>query len=462
MSQRRMGVILGGVILAVAAVSVPAYAQGPQRGNRGSQGDQRGGGQGGFNGGRAGGFGRGGSLVDLAGREAVQKEIKVTEEQKPKIENLAQETRSRRERTMQQMRQRNEREQTQARNSRPVVPPVVNAPVNQGGAYGGGDVGGYGSTAFGGNVQNQGPNPAQLQQMAEMQQQQQERMVRMQGFEQMRQAMDGLQRQSDQALAKILEKEQMTRLREIQLQMEGPFAILSNNQLAQTLSVTPQQVAEIRDAQTQDRQRQGQLMQQSRSIFEAARNAAQPDAGAQAGAQPGAQAGGQPGARPGGQPGAQQGNRGGRGNFDREAFREMMQKPEVQAQLDQLQQRREGLRQQAYASVFKALDRGQASKYRKLLGEPFDTGAMMRGFLDRFTGNAPQSTDGAAATPADDEDDDAPAAKPATPAGENAPAPEAGAAPESASAAESAPAPAPTNRRSSLRERRGLGAAPQQ
>lgn len=461
MSQRRMGVILGGVILAVAAVSVPAHAQGPQRGNRGGQGGPGGGG---FAGGRGGafmgGFGRGGSLVDLAGREPVQKEIKVTEEQKPKIQNLAQETRGRRDRTMQQLRQRSDRAQAQARGSRPVVPPVANAPVNQGGAYGG-DIGGFGSSAFGGNVQPQGPSPAQLQQMAEMQQQQQERMVQMQGREQMRQALDGIQRQSDQALAKILEKEQMTRLREIQLQMEGPFAILSNNQLAQTLSVTPQQFAEIRDVQTQDRQRQGQLMQQSRAIFEAARNAAQPDAGAQAaaGAQPGAQAGAQAGARPGGQPGAPQG---GRGNFDREAFREMMQKPEVQAQLEQLQQRRDGLRQQAYAGVFKALDRGQASKYRKMLGEPFDTNAMMRSFFDRATGNAQQSADGAAAASAKADDDDAPTTKPADADDEMAPTPETEEAPASPPGAESAPAPAPTNRRSSLRERRGLGPAPQQ
>jgi len=450
MSQRRMGVILGGVVLALAAVSVPAYAQGPQRGNRGGG---PGGGPGGGRGGFTGGFGGrgGGSLVDLAGREPVQKEIQVTEEQKPQIQNLAQETRSRRDRTMQQLRQRNDQAQSRARNTRPniPIPQANNVPVNPGGY---GDVGGYGSTPFGGNVQNQGPSPAQLQQMAEQQQRQQERMVRMQGFEQMRQVMDGLQRQSDQSLAKILNKEQMTRLREIQLQMEGPFAPITNAELAQKLSITPQQRAEISDIQNQANQIRRQNFQQRREIFEAARNSAQPNAGAEA------NAGGQPNA--GAQANGQQGGRGGRGNFDWGAIREAMQKPEVQAQLDQLQQHEASLRDQSYARVFKALDRGQASKFKKMLGQPFDTAGMMRSFFAPRNGDSQQPADGeapaASANANADDDGDAPAVKaPApAPAAETAPAPAAEKAP--------APAPVPSNRRSSLRERRGLGPAPRQ
>lgn len=38
MSQRRMGLVLGGVVLAVAAISVPAYAQGQQRGEGAAKG----------------------------------------------------------------------------------------------------------------------------------------------------------------------------------------------------------------------------------------------------------------------------------------------------------------------------------------------------------------------------------------------------------------------------------------
>lgn len=433
MSQRRMGMILAGVALALATISTPALAQGAQRGNRGGPGGR-------------GGFGRGGSLVDLAGRDIVQKEIKVTEQQKPRLQSLSQETRSQRDRIMRQLRQTSERAQSRVRNAQPNIPQVPNVPANPGGGFGagfGGDFGGYGTSPYG--DANQGPNPAQLQQMAEMQrqqqQQQQERMIRNEGREQMSQAMQGIQRQSDQALAKILDKEQMTRLREIQLQMEGPFAVINNRELSQRLSITPEQNVRIRDVQTQDRQRRGQTMQQRRAIFESIRNSAQPNAGAQ-------------------QPNAQTEGRGGWANFDREAFREAMQRPEVQAQLDQLQEREANFRQLAYAGVFKELDRRQSSTYRKMLGEPFDTTAMMRSFFDRGPDDSEQSSDSAQADAddedADDADDDAPAAK--TP---NQPA--AAEATESTPAAESAPAPtpAPTNRRSSLRERRGLGPAPQ-
>jgi len=429
MSQRRIGVILGGVVLAVAAVSVPAYAQGPQRGNRGGPG---GGGPGGFR----GGFGRGGSLVDLATREPVQKEIQVTEEQKPKIEQLARDSRSQRERAMRQLRQRNDRARSQVRAARPNIPQVDPNAGNPGGGFGN-DFGGYGTSPYG-NVPNQGPTPAQLQQMAEMQQRQQERMVRAQGSEQMRQAMEGLQRQTDQSLAKILKKEQMTRLRQIQLQMEGPFAVLSNAELGQILQITPEQNVRLRDVQARDRQMRGQVGQERRAIFETIRDAMQTNAA------------------PGGQPNAQQaGERGGRGNFDREAFREAMQRPEVQAQFDKIQQQEDTLRDRAYAGVFKELDRRQASTYKKLLGEPFDTNALRRGFFtdrsddDQADERSPEEDEEAAEARSKalvDDTDDADAGAPA-------------AKEEAKPAPTTAPAPAPANRPTSLRERRGLGSA---
>lgn len=429
MSQRRMGLILGGVVLALAAASAPAYAQGPQRGNRGGPG-----------GGFRGGFGGGGSLVDLATREPVQKEIQVTEEQKPKIEDLARDSRSRRDRTRRQLRQTTERARDRVRDARPNIPQVDPNAGNTGGGFGAGygnDIGGYGTSPYG-NVPNQGPTPAQLQQMAELQQRQQERMVRAQGSAQTRQVMDNLERQTDQALAKILKKEQMTRLRQIKLQMEGPFAVLSNAELAQLLVITPEQNVRLRDVQARDRQMRGQLGQGRRAIFESIRE------GMQANAAPGGQA----------QPNAQQGDRGGRGNFDREAFRKVMQQPEIQAQFDKIQEQEDTLRDRAYAGVFKELDRRQASTYKKLLGEPFDTNALRRGFFngdsddddDQADERSAEETEEEAATRAktlvDDADadaDDAPAAK-----AEAKPAP-------------TTSAPAPSNRPTSLRERRGLG-----
>lgn len=462
MSQRRMGVILGGVVLAVAAVSVPAYAQGPQRGNRGGFGGPggpggpggggpggfmgRGGGPGGFMG-PLGGF-RGGSLVDLAGREPVAKEIKVTEEQKPQIQQLAQDSRAKRDRTMQQLRQRNERAQSEARNTRPNIPQAPR-PNNNGGGFDSGFSGpaGFGNNPYGGNPADQGPSPAQLQQMADMQQRQAENMARMQGFQQMRQAMDSLQRETDQALAKILDKDQMTRLRQIQLQSEGPFAILTNEELAKKLGVTGEQFAEIRDVQGKVNEKRMQDMQQRRGVFQAAMESMRQQAAPAAGDQPGGQAGDQPDARRGG--------RGG-GNFDREAFRKAMEQPEVKAALDQLQQHEQSLREQSYARVFKALDRRQSSTYKKMLGEPFDVNGMMRAM---FAG-PPQADNAAREKSLVDDKTDAPAAPAAAPADADADAPAdappAEAKPDDATAE---PAPAPDSRPNSLRARRGLGSA---
>ena len=199
MSQRRMGLVLGGVVLAVAAISVPAYAQGQQRGGRGGQGGP--GGQGGFRGGPGGGgFGGrggpgGGSIIDLAVREPVQQEIKVTESQKTKLLQLSQDVRASAIRPCSSSGSKPigpERESTTL--SPQFLKTIITAFSTRATRESprGSEVPTWDTGRPPSEEETRAPSPAQLQQMQAAQQQQQRNMVQAEGFEQMRQAMDGI------------------------------------------------------------------------------------------------------------------------------------------------------------------------------------------------------------------------------------------------------------------------------
>jgi len=243
--------------------------------------------------------------------------------------------------------------------------------------------------------------------------------------------MQKLRKDEESALAKILDAKQMKRVREIGLQMEGPFAILHNQELAQKLGVTEEQYAEIQDVEQQANEKGRAIGQQMRTVMEKVR-ASMP--------------------QPPQNENQDDNGRGRRGNFDREAFRKAMEDPEVKAATDKIGQQQAALRDQNFSRVFKALDRGQSSKYKQMLGDKFDTEGMIRGM---FAGGPPGGPGGPAA----------PNAAPATPAAPaNAPAAAAAAAPAPAAAtakpAAAAPKAASTPARGgSLRERRGLGSS---
>ena len=306
-------------------------------------------------------------------------------------------------------------------------------------------VGGFSNNPF---VQQQPVDPAVQQQMIQNQQrlmQNQQRMMqnqqRMQGFQQMRQATDKLRKDEEAALAKILDAKQMKRLREIALQLEGPYAILRNQELARKLSVNPEQMDRIREIQQKESQSGANPFQAMRGLMEKFRAT-----------QPQDQAQGQNAA------GGQQQGRGGRGgfaNFDREAFQKFMEQPDSQATVKQMHDDQLAQRDAGFSKVLKVLDRGQASKYRNMLGEKYDTTALARGFMGRMLGGAggPGGPGGPGApAPAAG---NAPAAAAPAPAAANAPA---AAAPASAASNAPAAAPAASN---SLRARRGLGSGAQ-
>ena len=214
----------------------------------------------------------------------------------------------------------------------------------------------------------------------------------------MQQGMEQLQNSSDQALAKILDRGQMRRLREIKLQSDGPFVVLQPD-MAMKLEINDEQIAELRQAQATSGAQRRQVMSQMRDVFQSLRNGqpgqtaangqAAADANANTSAIPAGNGNGgrgRQGARgantaqvgnggPGGR-GGPGGNR--RGRFDPEAMRKLMEQPEVQAKMDQIRQQEDALTDQAYAMVFKTLDRRQGGTFRKMLGEKFDVSLLRR------------------------------------------------------------------------------------
>ncbi|WP_337173154.1 hypothetical protein [Paludisphaera sp.] len=454
MTRGRLGLIAGGIAVAFALAAIPAMAQDQNRGGR------RGGPPGGFGGpGGPGGFGRGGpgggGLIDLAGREPIQEELKITEEQKAKIAKLAEEARARREKVLQPMREqlRNQMRQQEGRGGQqqprgnqnrrggnqgsnlPSAGPAATGVILRA-SYQPQD-GGYGGFGVNPYVQEQPVDPAMQQRMMQeqqrMMQNQQRMMQRMQGmqaFQQVRQAEQKLRKDEEAALAKILDAKQMKRLREISVQLEGPFAILSNEELAQKLSVNEEQFGRIREIQQKSMQSGRNAFQPMRELMEKFR-ATQPQAQNQEG-------------------NAQNRGRGGFGNFDREAFQKFMDQPDSRAALEKMRDDQLARRDAEFSAVLKVLDRGQASKYRNMLGDKYDTTALMRGMF-----GGPRGPGGPGGPPAGQP----PAAGAAATAATPAPAETAAeAAPKAEAAkAETPKAAAPAGRGGSLRERRGVG-----
>jgi hypothetical protein len=478
---------MAGLVVAFATLALTSSAQ-QQPGGRGGGGGgrgQRGGGPGGGFGGPGFG-GLGSNLVMLANNEAVQKELKLTDRQKALVKKVSDDSNTKRREVFQNLRQQTDaaknqaiqQAQAQAAAGQQIDPsldargagvgnPLVSALNQRGGR----------AQIYGGQALN---DPAAQQQALQAQAQQQVGAVQQEGRMMMTAAMTELQQMAERDLGRVLDKNQVKRLKEIQLQMEGAFAVLRPD-VAEKLELGEDQVAQIEEIRNESNQARRNMMAANRQMFAGLRknqnggNPPDPNAAADptaiddnqgANGQGNAQAGnGQGGNRRGrfgrggnngggnaaagqgqgpgggfgpGGPGGP-GGRGGRGGFDPEAMRKFMEQPEVKAKMEEFRTAQEQQRERDYAMVFKALDRRQVSLFKKMLGKKFDVEQAMAGM---FRGPGQRNGAGAAGTPKND------AAKAET----TKTAEQAKPAPSSSSTSKAA-----TPKRQSLRERRGLG-----
>jgi len=315
---------------------------------------------------------------------------------------------------------------------------------------------GYQPQVYGGRVQGDQIDPAQQEQAAQLLGRQAANAVQAQNFQMMREAMQQLQNQSESELARVLDKNQVKRLKEIQLQVEGPAAVLRAD-VAERLEINEEQHEEIQGILTQANAARRELM---RTNFQFVRSQmpTQPAGGnpPAADGQPDPNAAATPAAGQVGQAGQPgQGGRGGRGGrgangqhnrprFDPEAMQKIMEQPEVKAKMEETRKEQQQLRDREYAMVYKAMDRRQVSLFKKMLGKPFDVESVTGGFFRGGPGGRRNEANGSA-------NQTTAAAK--TDTAKTTPAASADSSAASTSTTKSATIP----RRQSLRERRGLG-----
>ena len=454
--------LMTALVVALAAVAINSQAQPPPSGQRGGRG-QRGGGPGGPG-------GPGSSLIALAGNEAVAKELKLTDRQKAKVKQISDDQNKKRDEVFQQLRQQTDMAKAQAAQLAQAealqgeqIDPSVDA---RGSAAGNALAGalnnrGYQPQVYGGRVQGGLVDPAVQQQAAEFQGRQAADAVQAQSRQMMREAMQELQQKSEGNLAKVLDKNQVKRLKEIQLQVEGPAAVLRED-VAERLEINEEQHAEIQTILNDTNAARWQIMQKNRELIRTL-VPNQPAGGnpPAADGQPDPNAAATPAAGQGGQAGQPgQGGRGGRGGrggangqnrprVDPEAMQKIMEQPEVKAKMEETRKEQQQLRDREYTMVYKAMDRRQVATFKKMLGKPFDVESVMAGggFFrggpggpggrrNGANGNANQTTAAAKADTAK-----------TTPA----------ASADSSAASTTTTKSATTPRRQSLRERRGLG-----
>ena len=92
----------------------------------------------------------------------------------------------------------------------------------------------------------------------------------------MRETMSQLRLSAESSLGKILDKGQVSRLKQIQLQLEGPWVVLREDMI-EKLNLTEEQVemlTEIRDGQ---RQKQREMQKTNREAFDAVMKQVNPD-----------------------------------------------------------------------------------------------------------------------------------------------------------------------------------------
>ncbi len=358
MFRFRHTLIVATIAAAVSILSCHAQAQpaGPG-GPDGARGPGGPGGPGGPRGpGGPGGFGGPGSILNLVQNPAVQEELKLKDGQKTKIQSLVEAVNQRRRQLREQMNPG--RPQGPGGNGRrDRNNGDAGAQPGGDGAAGGQNGGGFGPGGPGGGGFGPG-GPGGPGGQRQMDPEMAER------FQAMREAEEELTQNSEQTLARILDRGQATRLRQIKLQMDGVNA-LTRPDMIEKLNLDEDQVVQIRELLGQSRQAQ---FENGRVFFDMMRSAFPPND---------RQNGGPGGGGPGG-PGGPGGGPGGPGgpNFRDPAFREamdkFMEKPEVKAKMDEMRTQGAKLESQLAAAVNRVLGKRQASMYKAMLGAPFD------------------------------------------------------------------------------------------
>lgn len=295
-----------------------------QPGGRGGRGGPGGGGPGGMMGGMRGMMGGGGMMGGIATSpaflmrsEAVQKEIKLTSEQKDKLKKAEEKQNDSRQKMFEDM--RNQAQQGQQ--------------GQQGQPGGRGGRGGFDFTAI-------------------------------------RDAMEKLAKESETELSKILTADQRKRLAEIALQVEGPIAILNRQDIAKRLNLQQQQITKMNQVKQQADQKQQEMRTQMMASM---------GFGGRGGpGGPGGGGFGRGGAQPG-QAGApnqpQQGGRGGAPNMTAEERQKRTD--EMRKSFDEMREQSTKLRDQLDAAILKLLTKRQADAFKKMNGEKFDIDSIM-------------------------------------------------------------------------------------
>jgi hypothetical protein len=474
MSRLRITLTSAAILVAMAALTLNSLAQPPGR-NGGGPG---GGGPGGFfgrGGGPGGPGGFGGSLLMLASNPAVQDDpyMKVKDKQKAQIKALndkfsqqsreiwgqmgggpggpggpggGQNAQGKGGRRQGQNGQGNGNAQADA-NQQGDANGQANAQAAQGnggfGGFGGGVGGGFGGFGggFGGQIQNPnapGVDPNQGQgggggrgnRGPGGQPQDPERAQR---FAMMRQAMDELTQTAEASLGKILDKSQVARLKQIQLQLQGPGAILREDMM-EKLGIDESQIQMLEGVRSDYRDAQRENGRARRDVMKAVFAKANPNQNNGQNADDAADGGDGGNNANGKNANGNNGRNGGRGNRGRpdpEAMKKAMEDPQVQAQMEQMRTQDQKLENQYSVSIAKALTPRQRALYKKMLGPPFDrskmgTGGPWGGPRGNGPGNPATAKAGATnaktattttkANTEDEADEAAPAAKPATPA----------------------------------------------
>jgi hypothetical protein len=177
----------------------------------------------------------------------------------------------------------------------------------------------------------------------------------MQRFAAMREAMNELNQGAEQNLARILDPRQYTRLKQIQLQLEGPSA-LARPDMVEKLNLDDAQVEQIQGLIEEHRQAQREGFRARGELMKSA----MPNL---------------PAPNPGNN-GQNGGNRGNRARFNDPAFQEAMKKfwesPETKAKMEEFRNQDEKLNNLFAAAVNRVLTKRQSAAYKKMLGAPFD------------------------------------------------------------------------------------------
>jgi hypothetical protein len=402
MSRLRITLFSAAMMVALAALTLNSLAQQPGRNGGGP-----GGGPGGFFGRGGGPGGPGNSLLSLASNPAVQEDMKVKDKQKAQIKTLSDKFNVQ------------SREMWTQMGGGPGGPggpgggPPGGGPNAQGkggrrqgqngqaNANGQVDVQAQGNAGFGGVVDNgqiqdpnaPGFNPNQGQGgggqggggRGNRGPGGQQDPARAQQFAMMREAMDELTQGAETSLGKILDKTQATRLKQIQLQLQGPGAILREDMM-EKLGIDESQIQMLDEVRSNYRTAQRDNGRARRDVMKAVfakamptQNNGQNADNAANGGNGGNNGNGNAANGNGGNGNGRNGGRGNRGRPDPEAMKKAMEDPQIQAQMDQMNTQDQKLENQFSLAIAKVLTPRQRALYKKMIGAPFDKSKMGTG-----------------------------------------------------------------------------------